>query len=56
MPKKNKAHDFLDEATDKTSDALKGVDYQNSGAIIDQFDAAIDKASELASARAKKQD
>jgi hypothetical protein len=54
MPKKNKAHATMNEATDATANALKGVSYQDSGSLTKQFNASVDKASKLASAKAKK--
>jgi hypothetical protein len=53
MPKKNKATELMDKATDKSAKALNGVAHQDSGAVTQEFNAAIDKASKLASARNK---
>lgn len=55
MSKKKKADALINEATDNAADALRGVPYQKSAGTTDQFNAQIDKASKLASARAKKQ-
>lgn len=55
MSKNKKAHTLMDAATDKTSDALRGVKYQDSDAITDEFIASVDEAAKLASAKAKKQ-
>jgi hypothetical protein len=51
MSKKRKSDAVLNKATDKAADALNGVDYQNSDNVTAQFNASIDKASELASAK-----
>lgn len=56
MHKKKQAHALMNETTDSTSDALRGVDYQDSGSITKQFDASVDEVSELSSAKAKKND
>lgn len=55
MSEKKKADALINEATDNAADALKGVPYQESAETTDQFNAQVDKASELASLRAKKQ-
>ncbi|SDD48458.1 hypothetical protein [Sporomusa acidovorans] len=51
MPEKKNAAKLMDEATDTAAKALEGKHYQNSGAVTEQFNAKIDKASELASAK-----
>jgi|GEM_PF-5232735 len=53
MPKKNKDTALMSKATDRSAKALNGVPHQASGAVTQEFNAAIDKASELASAKYK---
>lgn len=47
----NKAAKAMDQATDSAAKALEGVSYQNSDSVTEQFNAEIDKVSELASAK-----
>ncbi len=51
MQEKKQASKFMDEATDSAAKALEGVSYQNSDTVTEQYNAKIDKASELASAK-----
>lgn len=51
MQDKKKASKLMDEATDSAASKLEGVSYQNSDTVTEQYNANIDKASELASAK-----
>lgn len=51
MPEKKNAAKLMDDATDSAAKALEGKHYQNSGTVTEQFNAQIDKASELANAK-----
>ncbi|MDF2570670.1 MAG: hypothetical protein K0R55_2274 [Sporomusa sp.] len=51
MTEKKDATKLMTTATDSSAKALEGVSYQNSDAVTEQFNAKIDKASELASAK-----
>lgn len=51
MQEKKAATKMMNEATDGAAKALEGVSYQNSDQVTEQFNAKIDKASELASAK-----
>ncbi|HWR43252.1 hypothetical protein [Sporomusa sp.] len=53
MTEKKKATALMNEATDNAAESLEGVSYQDSDAVTKQFNAKIDKASELASAKAQ---
>ncbi|CQR73680.1 hypothetical protein SOV_31710 [Sporomusa ovata DSM 2662] len=51
MQEKKAATDLMNEATDNAAKALEGASYQNSDTVTKQYNAKIDKASELASAK-----
>jgi hypothetical protein len=51
VTEKKDATKLMTTATDSSAKALEGVSYQNSDAVTEQFNAKIDKASELASAK-----
>lgn len=52
MPEKN-AGKVLDEATDNAAANLKGIGFSDTDEVLGQFNAKIDQASTLASARAR---
>ena len=47
------ANETLNKATDKAASSLRGVNFSDTDAVLAQFNGQIDKASELASAKAK---
>ena len=51
MQDKKQAQNLMDEATDNAAKALEGKGYENSTAIIEQFNNQVDKAGEQASAK-----
>lgn len=51
MQEKKNVNKLMDEATDSAAKALEGKSYKNSDTITEQYNAQIDKASELASAK-----
>lgn len=53
MSEKKNANTLMDEATDKAAKNVKGINFQESGSVLDQFNSEIDQASELASAKAR---
>lgn len=53
MTKENKAKEVMDQATDNAAETVKGINFQDTNTILDQFNSEIDKASELASAKVK---
>lgn len=53
MTEQKNATKLMDEATDSASENVKGINFSESGAVLDQFNSKIDQASELASARAR---
>ena len=53
MTEQKNAHKLMEEATDKALRTVKGINFEESGAVLDQFNSDIDQASELASAKAR---
>jgi hypothetical protein len=54
MTEKQKADEVLNRAADKAAATLKGVNFSDTDAVLNEFNTKIDEASELASAKAKK--
>lgn len=54
MKTKKEATKLMNKTTDKAAKALNGVNHQDSGMVTEKFNASIDRASELASAKYNK--
>ena len=53
MTEQKNATKLMNEATDNASEHVKGINFPESGAVLDQFNSKVDQASELASARVR---
>jgi len=53
MTEQNKARELMDQATNEATENVRGVNFSDTDAALDQFNSKIDQASKLASAKVK---